>query len=1444
MQAEHTRILTARSLRSHLLTLVLLTGIQLHSIGQPYWALGLASLGNNSIADVQIDADGAVYVTGEYGGTAEFGGQILINSGVVDLFVARLDANGNVVWLKRGGGNGIDRGLKIALGGTRLALVGEFLGAATFQGTTMVSSGGTSDMFLAMLDKADGELQWLRQGGGAVGTDRPSGVSIAVDGSVCVTGEFRGTSTWGAISHTSVTDPLTGLPSTDVFIARYSATGNELWVRTGAAKFADRGVEIVHDGVGNIYVTGQFSDTITFDQTHTNVLLNASFLVCYNDAGNELWFRRFGGAGFNHVRDMLPLSNGGLCLLGDLQGSMIYFGNTQLTVQGGDPYAYYLLTVSPDGELLGQRTVGSSSPLSVNGLALNGSELAVIGQFNCQFTDLSDFYSATGLFMAVGPQDLFITRHSINGLAFQEAQQFGGRSNKSAGAVAYLGSDLVFCGSFERNLIFPSIPGFQADIQSGFGLIGNQATSYCSDPNYGSYAALLSQALQDGFLARGYVADREPYDWWNRPGAGCERDQKDICIRSGAGTECPDTLTECGVVALNVLKRFSHIPGLGTNYLGPPLVYSWSNGSVATGINVSATGMYSVTVSSENGCYQWTDSVYVVILPIPPSALVSDDVVVNTGTASPLPIQMCDPETHWLWSTNIPAVTQSYWQTPFDGQAMGDSVLVDTTGNYSFVLINEQGCQRLITVQVIDDPSPELPDLDVELPILFPDDIDLNDSLLFCPGGSVAYEFTPRWFVDGLPANGLPPGLAMTWGLTRPPITVGDGGPAGSDLPVTGPGWYTVDLWVLVTNEPCGEDSILFNSMDSIYVDLLPSQEVSVSMSGPTTLCDGDSAVLSASCVGCQTLTWSPVSVTLIGQDSILVSSAGTYGVSASVTDTSGCVFTAQASITIAVPGGFTLSLDPDDGILCPGGSAEMSTAVVGSGHIWYGPEGPITGEGASLSTTVPGEYYLFMIVGGCEVTSNNVELFSYGTPYLDLFPASALCQPGDELLVQVYTVPGAIIVWSAPLSGSALQQTVDAAGVYSCSVSACGITTELEVEVVSAPITATVSTPGPFVLCEGESASLSGLAIGSLQYWAPNVSSGPQLEVSNSGEYAFIVENVEGCRDTAAFVEVEVVAFSEPLVVPTDTVCSGSAITLAAQGSGSISWFSDAALLDSMGSGTPFTFTPTSTSIIYAVQQELGCIGDTVAVDINVLQRPDAISIDGPDQVCVGDNILIEVIAPDSITLLWTTPAGPLEGSQINIVSAAPSDQGVYACTPIWSDCTGATEQLVVMVNTPVTIEFDDPIEICEGAAIQLSVPSDIDQVIWSTGSNAMSITVTGSAMITVNAIDLNGCATTASTEVIVVPCELIIPNVFTPNGDNANDSWLPGGGFTSADAHIYDRWGDLVFEGDMVQRAWSGKHYSSSAPCSEGVYYYVIAFKRFDGQSFDQAGYIQLIR
>jgi len=120
----------------------------------------------------------------------------------------------------------------------------------------------------------------------------------------------------------------------------------------------------------------------------------------------------------------------------------------------------------------------------------------------------------------------------------------------------------------------------------------------------------------------------------------------------------------------------------------------------------------------------------------------------------------------------------------------------------------------------------------------------------------------------------------------------------------------------------------------------------------------------------------------------------------------------------------------------------------------------------------------------------------------------------------------------------------------------------------------------------------------------------------------------------------------------------------------------------------------------------------------------------------------------------------------------------------------------------------------------------------------------------------NLPQCADTVSHTLFVKECppdsiNVTVPNIFTPNGDEINDIWLPliyqyGFVFESFEMTIYDRWGIKVFESTDTKKGWDGRT-TSGIECSEGTYYYVISYyakSALETKWGGLKGFVQLIR
>ncbi len=1342
------------------------------AVSQPYWVKDVGGLGADHVADVRTDGQGNIYVAGEFANSFTYDGTTLTSSGATDGFVAKLDPLGALQWMVRCGGPGTDRAIKLEVSGGSVVVTGQFTGTADLFGSALTSAGGTVDVFVAKLNGANGSLQWVRQGGSDVWAERPYGITVTPNGHVTVAGEFKGSATFSAQTITSLIDPLTQQYGFDVFIASYDGTGNLLWLQQGAASHVDRAIDVVGDAGNNLYVCGQYSDTITFDVQHPGNAFNATFLVKFDAAGQEQWFRRCGGAQFGHVRDMQLSDAGTLVLCGDLQGTMLFEDGSPDPIAAGAPYAVYLLDVDASGELLTAQVQGSDEPLGVDGLVQQGGGVALFGQFTCGFGSLQAQYG-TGVFMALGDQDLFIARYTFPGLQFQDAQQFGGRGGKQAGRIAALpGGALVFCGSYADDLVVPTDGGNWGEEPFGSG-----NGSFCGDPDYGAFTQNTSMGLFDGFVARAYVNGRQPYDFWSRSGA-CQRPMLDICLyRWQYAPPCPGQLDVCEPIVLALTTPFDwvdpYMPPQAS--AGPMMDILWSDGSTGPYMSVLTSGWYWCTMTSANGCWSVTDSVYV-NMSTPPDATVSDALGVNYASNYPQPLYLCDT-TAWLWCPTVQPGDVVTWSAAGLGTVQNDSILATVDGLYTVVVTGTNGCSDEAQVYVAVTPSDPLPNItDVEITLYDPwGGILDGDTIAGCPYSGVLGPAEVQFWIDSLP--GTIPGnvqMAVNSGGMPGGTFVGPNDPLYWGVPTfQGTGWYHFTFTINIFDTPCESDTLTFLMPDSIYwVDV---QQPAATFPDSVLLCPGGTSYIAVDCPDCDQVIWQGpglVSTTASG-DTAWIDAYGYYQLSLMASEPWGsCIF--NEFVVASAPTVPPLISLPPDGLICPGDSAVLCTTAGGIFYQWEGPDGLLGVNNDSVVVSELGDYYLQLTdVGGCVLGAGPISIAGLGTPFVSIPGDSTLC-PGESLVVEIVATGATSIAWQAPLQGSSPVQVIDQPGLYTCVVTSCGVPFLVSVPIgMSTPLATITADPDPPVTCNGSPVVLQGPPGMADYIWSPGPANGPTYAVDQQGYYVLVVTDPYGCMDTSAYFFVAADTIAQPLTAQGDTVCEGATAVLGASGSGTISWYADAGANIVLGSGTVLTTPPCTADAVFYVQQVDGpCVGAVLPVVVEVTPSPEAPVLSGDVQLCAGASGVLAAEGEDGAVFTWTTPGGTIVEAD-TLPLGAPVEEGSYLCIAEVAGCPG------------------------------------------------------GSAAI----------------DVVVEDCGLVIPNVFSPNGDGRNDAFVlesPDG--APIEVEILNRWGQEVFAQRAATIRWNGLARSGER-VSDGVYYYIIRIQAQEGMRV-YTGHLQVLR
>ncbi|WZI66564.1 MAG: SBBP repeat-containing protein [Gloeotrichia echinulata IR180] len=177
---------------------------KLDTNGNVLWAQNFGGTSADKGVGITSDGAGNTYATGTFSGTASFGSTTLTSAGDSDAFITKLDSTGNFLWAQKLGGTFADSGFGITVdraGNTYVS--GVFRDTASF-GSTSLTSAGDSDAFVAKLD-ANGNVVWAKKFGGS-GVDEGTGIVADGSGNINFTGVFSGTASFDGITLTSVGD--------------------------------------------------------------------------------------------------------------------------------------------------------------------------------------------------------------------------------------------------------------------------------------------------------------------------------------------------------------------------------------------------------------------------------------------------------------------------------------------------------------------------------------------------------------------------------------------------------------------------------------------------------------------------------------------------------------------------------------------------------------------------------------------------------------------------------------------------------------------------------------------------------------------------------------------------------------------------------------------------------------------------------------------------------------------------------------------------------------------------------------------------------------------------------------------------------------------------------------------------------------------------------------
>ncbi|TDX02023.1 Ig-like domain-containing protein [Dinghuibacter silviterrae] len=767
-------------------------------------------------------------------------------------------------------------------------------------------------------------------------------------------------------------------------------------------------------------------------------------------------------------------------------------------------------------------------------------------------------------------------------------------------------------------------------------------------------------------------------------------------------------------------------------------------GATSASYTANASGNYTVTYQTSNGCTSATSGAVMVTVNAPPPAP-----AISAGG----PLGFCSPGSVVL-SASATGATSYQWfvnGTPISG-ATGVSYTASATGNYTVSYTN--GCPSTVssgTAVTVYTP-------------LTGAVINAGGPTTFCEGNGVNLTSNTsdvasyQWYLNG---------NAITGAIT-------------SSYFATAAGNYTVTV-----SNPCSATAYTSTAI-TVTVNPAPTSPT-ISAGGPLTFCAPGSVVLTANPAGATAYQWffDGVAITGATSQTYTATAGGDYTVTA--VNSLGCSSMPSAITTVIAYPPLTAPVISNTGstTFCAGGNVTLSVTESGvTNYQWYLNGNPIAGAiSASYIATATGSYTV-NISNPCSSATSGPAIVTVNpvpaTPSVSAGGATTFCAGGSVTLTA--SAAGATAYqWSnndTIIAGTTAQTfTTDSSGSYTVTVAnsyGCTSTsapTTVTVYPQLAPINTSVAAGGPTTFCAGGSVVLQASTIGVSSFqWSLNGvaitgATASAYTATASGTYTVLLSNpCSSVTTSPVTVTVNPVPATPTVTAGGSTgICVGDSVILTVNASGATGyqWFLGGTAM--AGETTDADTVLASGSYTVTVTNANGCTSAASApttVTVNPLPAAPSVSAGGPTTFCAGNSVVLTA-TPAASDYQWMLNGADITGA--TGASYAGTATGTYTVT--LTDGNGCTS--LPSASVSVTVNPDPPAPtiatggattFCQGDSVILTATATGTVTYqWLLNGTAIpkATTTTDTAKVsgsyTIAVTDGNGCTSTASAGITV---------------------------------------------------------------------------------------------
>lgn len=329
---------------------------KLNGDGNILWSKAFMGDGGNATSSITIDKEGDLYIMGYYNDILSFDDYELTGPiGRSDLFVTKLNYNGDVIWAKSTKSNANNIGNDIVSDNNgNLYLTGYMWDSVYFDDHLLVSS-SFFQTFITKMNASNGNFIWA-VGGGGNGWNRGNNIAVDKRGDIIISGWYRDDLYF---SDDSISNGGNNDGPDDIFIAKFDNSGSNIWIKSAKSNLYSNSYDLITNSQNDIYLTGKFRgllqiESSTFQSTVPNYF--DIYVLKLDENGYLQWFRSYGGnSPMNDIGYSLALFNNNVLVTG-MYSRNSWFSNSQLSCNGGSDIFVLKLSNTTDSPIINSDT--------------------------------------------------------------------------------------------------------------------------------------------------------------------------------------------------------------------------------------------------------------------------------------------------------------------------------------------------------------------------------------------------------------------------------------------------------------------------------------------------------------------------------------------------------------------------------------------------------------------------------------------------------------------------------------------------------------------------------------------------------------------------------------------------------------------------------------------------------------------------------------------------------------------------------------------------------------------------------------------------------------------------------------------------------------------------------------------------------------------------------